>query len=160
MEITMIEVDIPGRGRLTLTNLVLDVNGTIAIDGNLIPGVAQRINTLKRLIDVSMITADTHGRAQEIAAQLEISMVKISSGEEGEQKLRYIQKLGSEHTVCIGNGANDALMLDGAAVGICVLGQEGTSATALASSDVVAVDIDVAFDLLLNPLRLLATLRK
>jgi P-type E1-E2 ATPase len=156
----MIELSIPGRGQINLTNLVLDVNGTIAIDGKLIPGAAQRINALKRLIDISLITADTHGRAQEIAEQLEIKMVKISPGDEGGQKLRYIQQLGSEHTVCVGNGANDALMLEGAAVGICVLGQEGAASAALTGSDVVASDIDVAFDLLLIPLRLVATLRK
>jgi len=156
----MIELTIPGRGQITLTNLVLDINGTIALDGKLIPGVAERLTALKRLLDISMITADTHGRAQEIAEQLDIMMVKITPGDEGGQKLRYIQQLGSEHTVCIGNGANDTLMLSEAAVGISVLGPEGTATVALTNSDVVVTDINIAFDLLLNPLRLVATLRK
>lgn len=156
----MIELNVPGRGQITLTNLVLDVNGTIALDGKLIPGVAERITALKCLLDVSMITADTHGRAQEISNQLDITMIKITPGDEVGQKLRYVQKLGSEKAVCIGNGANDALMLGEAAVGICVLGPEGTATAALKNSAVAVFDINLALDLLLNPLRLVATLRK
>lgn len=156
----MIEMNIPGRGQLTLTNLVLDVNGTIALDGKLIPGVAERVTALRRLLNVSMITADTHGRAEEISKQLEITMVKIIPGDEGGQKLRCVRELGSEKAVCIGNGANDALMLGEAAVGICVLGPEGTATAALMNSDVIVTDINLALDLLLNPLRLVATLRK
>ena len=156
----MIEVNIPGRGNLTLTHLVLDVNGTIALDGNLIPGVTERLNAIKRLLDISMITADTHGRAQEIQKQLDITMVRITPGDERGQKLRYIRELGSEHAVCVGNGANDELILKEAGLGICVIGPEGTAAEAITSSDVVVTDINAALDLLLNPLRLIATLRK
>jgi P-type E1-E2 ATPase len=156
----MIEMDIPGRGRLTLTNLLLDVNGTIALDGSLIPGVEERIAALKRMLDISMITADTHGLAYGIAVKLDIAMIKINAGDEVGQKVRHLHKFGSAKTVCIGNGANDALMLKEAAVGICVLGPEGTSSEALKSAAVVVTDINLALDLLLNPKRLLATLRK
>jgi soluble P-type ATPase len=42
----MLTIDIPGYGMLQLEHLVLDVNGTIAHDGALIPGVAEAVETL------------------------------------------------------------------------------------------------------------------
>ena len=35
----MIDIDIPGRDHYRLEHLVLDVNGTLALDGNLLDGV-------------------------------------------------------------------------------------------------------------------------
>jgi hypothetical protein len=35
----MLAVDIPGFGRFELDHLVLDYNGTLALDGRLVPGL-------------------------------------------------------------------------------------------------------------------------
>ena len=64
----MIEVDIPGYGALSLRHLVCDFNGTLALDGKLIDGVAYRISELSRLIHVHILTADTYGTAKEALA--------------------------------------------------------------------------------------------
>ena len=69
------------------------------------------------------------------------------------------EQLGAAHTVALGNGANDVLMLRKACLGICVMQGEGTSLQALLASDVVVRSVEEAFDLLLNPDRLVATLR-
>ena len=61
--------------------------------------------------------------------------------------------------IAIGNGNNDADMLSAAALGIVVLGGEGSAVRPLMQADVFARDITDALDLLLNPTRLLATLR-
>jgi len=37
----VIEIKVPGRGTYRLKHLVLDVNGTITLDGQLVEGVAQ-----------------------------------------------------------------------------------------------------------------------
>lgn len=111
-------------------------------------------------MEILIITADTHGKAQELAAILKVKMHKISAGDERTQKLKLVQQLGAENTVSIGNGANDVSMLKAAGLGICVLGNEGTSAEAMAACDVVAPDINAALDLLIKPNRLIATLRK
>ena len=60
----------------------------------------------------------------------------------------------------MGNGANDVSMLRECALGICVLGREGVAAEAMMASDVVTPDINAALDLLLNPKRLIASLRR
>ena len=62
--------------------------------------------------------------------------------------------------VAIGQGANDALMLKEAALGICVMSDEGTAVAALTAADLVVADIVKAFELLEKPARLMATLRK
>jgi len=42
----VIEIDIPGKGLLRLEHAVFDVNGTLALDGELLPGVAERLAAL------------------------------------------------------------------------------------------------------------------
>ena len=74
-------------------------------------------------------------------------------------KLDYVKGLGCENTVCIGNGRNDRLMLKEASLGIAVALKEGVALTTLVSADVVCTGIVSALELLLNPLRLTATLR-
>ncbi len=156
----MIELTIPGRGNLRLQHLVTDVNGTLAVDGVLIDGLAKRIAAIQDRLIVHMLTADTHGRQATIDRQLSLVATKLASGNEQEQKRGYVEHLGPEGVVAIGQGANDAAMLKAAAIGICVMSPEGTAKETLLAADVVAPDIMTVFDLLDKPLRLVATLRK
>ena len=57
----MIEIDIPGFGRLRLEYLILDYNGTIAVDGQPVQGVKERLTALARHIEIHVLTADTFG---------------------------------------------------------------------------------------------------
>ena len=156
----MITVDIPGRGRLDLAHLVLDVNGTIAEDGHLIPGVRQRLQRIARDLDVHMVTADTHGRQGAIDAELDMTGERLERGRpEGEQKAALVERLGAGATIAIGNGANDALMLKAAAIGVAVMEAEGTCVQAVLSADIVCRSTTEALELLLHPRRMVATLR-
>jgi soluble P-type ATPase len=55
---------------------------------------------------------------------------------------------------------DDALMMEGAGLAICVISKEGTSTEAMAKADLVFTDILDALDFLLKPLRQKATLGK
>jgi P-type E1-E2 ATPase len=156
----MIDLQIPGRGIVQLHYAVFDVNGTLAIDGVLIKGVEERIALLRGKLEVRLITADTHGRQAEIDRQLKFKADRLLPGDERQQKAKYVRQLDALKVVAIGNGANDAEMLKAAAIGIAVLGREGTASDAIASADVVALNVIDAIDLLLNPKRLVATLRR
>jgi soluble P-type ATPase len=156
----MIEINVPGRGQLKLKHLVTDVNGTLAVDGVLIEGLVKRIATLRDRLEVHLLTADTHGRQAIIDQQLNLTGTRLASGGEQEQKRQFVSNLGSSEVVAIGQGANDALMLKEAAVGICVLSIEGTAAETLTACDIVVPSIFTALDLLDKPLRLVASLRK
>lgn len=155
----MICLDIPGRGTIELEHLVLDLNGTIALDGEVRVGVPERLAALLEKLHIHLVTADTQGRAAVIAEQLQVRRVLVIPGDEADQKRALVEQLGAEQVVAIGNGANDAGMLRAAALGIVVLGPEGLAVEALQAADVVAT-IQDALDLLLYPRRLVATLRR
>ena len=156
----MIEINIPGRSPLRLEHLVTDVNGTLAVDGQLIPGVAKQIGALSDQLTIHLLTADTHGRQALINQQLNLTAVRIQPGNEAEQKAEYVRQLGADSVAALGQGANDALMLDAAALGICVMSQEGVAVETLSASDLLLPNITAALELLDKPLRLIATLRK
>ena len=156
----MIELNIPGRGRVQLQHLVCDVNGTLAVDGQLLEGIARPLTTLRDRLTLHLLTADTHGRQHIIDQQLNLQAVRIQAGAEAAQKAAYVRQLGSESVIAVGQGANDAEMLRLAAVGVAILSKEGTALEALLAADLVVPDIFSALELLENPLRLVATLRK
>jgi P-type E1-E2 ATPase len=156
----VIELNIPGRNLLRLQHLVTDVNGTLAVDGQLLEGIAKRIGLLRDRFTIHLLTADTHGRQAVIDQQLNLTAVRIPAGNEAGQKAEYVRNLGAESVVAIGQGANDAAMLKEAALGICVMSQEGAATEALLSSDLVLPNIAAALELLDKPLRIVASLRK
>ncbi len=156
----MIELNIPGTGVLRLEHLVCDVNGTLALDGQLLDGLARSLRQLQDRLQLHLLTADTHGKQSVIDRQLGLQAVRVSPGDEARQKAQYIQRLGAEQVVAVGQGANDAQMLKTAGLGICILSPEGTAQSALLSADLLVPDIYAALDLLEKPLRIVASLRQ
>jgi soluble P-type ATPase len=156
----MLCIDIPGSAPLRLEHLVLDFNGTLACDGAVLPGVAERLERLSGSIRIHIVTADTFGRARAELAGLPCQLLVLDVHDQTHAKQDYVQRLGSANAVCIGNGRNDALMMQAAALAIGVVQAEGAAASTLCAADVVARDITEALDLLLRPQRLGATLRQ
>lgn len=156
----MIKFNIPGRGEYELEHLVMDVNGTLAVDGLLMDGVAAKVASLQKNLTIHLLTADTHGRQAMIDQQLNLTAVRIAPGGESAQKAEYIRQLGNEKVVAIGQGANDAEMLAAAQLGICVMSVEGVARETLLAADLVTPDILSALELLEKPLRIVASLRK
>jgi P-type E1-E2 ATPase len=148
--------EIPGSGTLVLEHLVLDVNGTLTDRGALIDGVSERLAEISTLLDVHVLSADTFGTLGSVATELGLEPQTISTGDD---KARFVAELGAEVCVAIGNGANDAPMLDAAAIGLAVLGPEGAASSALAAADVVCGSIVDALGLLVDDRALIATLR-
>jgi P-type E1-E2 ATPase len=156
----MIELNIPERGNLRLNHAVLDVNGTLAKDGRLLDRVAKPLAALRDRLTIHLLTADTYGKQDNIDLMLGMRATRIKGGHEDQQKADYVRQLGAETVVAIGQGANDAAMLEAAAIGIAVLGEEGLAVEALLKADILAANIYDALSLLEYPTRLVATLRK
>jgi P-type E1-E2 ATPase len=156
----MIELNIPGRGLIELEHLVCDVNGTLAVDGNLQDGLVRSLSVIKDRLTVHLLTADTHGKQETIDHQLNLKAVRIQPGDEALQKAEFVRRLSAERVVAIGQGANDAEMLKEARLGVCVLSLEGVAVETLLAADLVVPDIFSALDLLEKPLRIVASLRK
>lgn len=155
----ILEITIPDFGQLQLKHLVMDYNGTLAVDGAPVPGIQGRIERLSEQIQVHVITADTFGMVQASLKGWTCSVKILGAENQMEQKLAFIQELGAESCVCVGNGRNDRMMLQAAALGLAVVLEEGTSRASLLAADIILPGILPALDLLLNPLRLIATLR-
>lgn len=155
----MIEIDIPGFGLLQLGHLVCDFSGTLSVDGDLTPGVAERLNTLADKLQVHALTADTHGKAKTALEGIKCSLDILEPKYQDFQKEKYILNLGAREVVAIGNGMNDRLMLKTSRLGIAVCLREGTAFEAVRSANVLVTSILDGLDLLLFPNRLIATLR-
>ena len=156
-----------GRAPLHLRHLVLDYNGTLACRGRLLPGVVERLRALGELVAVHVITLDTFGSARaELAGELaagngvSLDVVDGCAGGEAEAKLALLQSLGPDRCWAVGNGANDGLMLEAAALSICVMGREGCAVDTLRRAHICVADIGDALDLLLYPESCAATLRR
>lgn len=152
-----ITVSVPGRPRFELDHLLLDFTGTLSLDGALLPGVAERLVALAGELRVTVLTADTFGTARQALAALPVELRLIATGAD---KLAFLETLGADRVAAVGNGCNDVAMVSRAALGIAVIGPEGTAGELVRVTDVVATDICAALDLLLHPLRLTATLRE
>jgi soluble P-type ATPase len=156
----VLEIPIPGAAGLTLEHLVLDFNGTLAVDGRLLPGVAEALPPLAAALTIHVVTADTFGSAAQALAGLPVKLTVVGPGPQAQRKRQYLEALDPQRCAAVGNGRNDVELLAAAALGIVVIQGEGAAKDTLLAADVVAPDIGTALGLLLHPDRLAATLRR
>jgi len=142
-----------------IEHIVLDYNGTIAKDGVLKKEIHSLLEELTKNYTLHVITADTFGSVKEQIKAYDIKLHILKSQDHTGEKKDYIDSLGADTSLAIGNGNNDKKMLQTAQVGIAVLGDEGCATQALLASDIVCKSIQNALELPLHSKRLLATLR-
>ena len=153
-----ISIEVPGYGTIGADHLILDLNGTLATDGMVPPGVGDRIRALAGLLQVLVITADTFGTASSLEG-LGARIVRLGPGDQVEAKAAAVRALGAARTVAIGNGMNNEGMLREARLGIAVMGREGAAIPAMLAADLAVTSIEDGLDLLRFPKRLVASLR-
>ena len=88
-------IEIPGYRTLEIKNLVLDYNGTIAVDGILVPGLEAPIEALSRLVDIHVLTADTYGTVRAQCAHLPLTVHTFPRPDAGSCKEEIVRELGS-----------------------------------------------------------------
>jgi len=154
------EIRIPGKGNIEIEHLLLDFNGTIARDGKVIHSVKEKVEAVcTKGIKVYVVTADTHGTAREQCMDMPIEVMVFDNSSAAENKRKIAEKLGAQRCICFGNGFNDGELFEACAMSVIVMGDEGCSSKALIKSDIVCKSIEDAFDLILKPNRIKATLR-
>lgn len=151
-------IDIPGWAKLDIQYVVLDYNGTIAVDGLLIPELAERLERLTQLVEVHVLTADTFGTVREQCAPFDVQVDVFPSDNAADSKREVVTSLPGG-VCCFGNGFNDRLMFQEADLAVAIMEREGACVTSINCADVLVSHAEDAFDLLLNPKRLVATLR-
>lgn len=152
-------IKIPGFGDLNIEHVVCDYNGTIASAGATPDGVKGLLNSLSERCSVHVITADTFGTAERELHGVNCSVVIIGSTNQNQAKLDYITGLGADRCAAIGNGNNDRFMLKAAALGICLMGDEGAFSGAMLESEIICKNITDALHMFIDIKRLIATLR-
>lgn len=154
----MLAIEIPGRKSFSVSHLVLDYNGTIAVDGALCEEIKERLQELKNAVEIHVLTADTYGSVHQQCSPLGIDVKTFPREGASVCKKEIVESLEGG-SVCVGNGYNDIAMFDVAELSVAVMGEEGMCAELLSHTDVFVRSIKDALDLLLKPNRLKATLR-
>ncbi len=161
-----IEIAIPRFAeRLRIERIVTDYTGTLAFDGKLIAGVAERLRRLTERVEIHVVTSDTFGTADKALAGLPLKVHRLTPGKRHDiQKRDYAKKLRPARIAAFGNGNNDALLLravqQAGGLAVAVDNGEGCAVEAMRNASVFIVGIVNAFDLLTEPKRLIATLRR
>ena len=156
----MISIEGPGKGNLEIEFILIDFEGALAFDRRVHPKAKDKINLLSKRTKIYILTKGEKEVEEEILRRVKAEIFYFTEGETSQRKLALLRQLGATRTVAIGNGVDDAPMLEEAGLGICVIGKEGTSVEALKKADVVVSNILDALDFLLKPLRQKATLSK
>lgn len=153
------QIYIPGQGELQINHLVLDFNGTIALDGLILPNVRERLTELAKWVKIYVLTADSNGSAARECEGLPVNLHVIGKDNQREQKSSFVREIGPCVAV-LGNGVNDELMFCQANLSIAVIGKEGCATATIMASHIVVNEVVDGLDLLLIHHRLIPTLRK
>jgi soluble P-type ATPase len=154
----MITIQRPGKEPLEIEYILLDFEGTLASDRRVHPKTKDKINLLSKRTKIYILTKEEKEVVAEVLKKVKAEIIYLAEEEASQQKLDLLRQLGAIKTVAIGNGVDDAPMIDEAGLGICIMSSEGTSAEAMKKADVVVSNILDALDFLLKPLRQKATL--
>ena len=156
----MIRINIPGHESLAIEYVVFDYNGTLAVDGILIDGIAKRLMLLSKTgVKIFVLTANTFGTVEVQCDSLPLEITVFSKDNISEEKKRFVEELGPASTIAIGNGRNDLAMFQKSILSIAVIGKEGCCTQSVMVADIVVNGPIDAIDLLLNNNRIVATLR-
>ena len=151
-------ITVPGWGSAELENLVLDLNGTLTESGDFIPGVIDYLEKMTaegfRIYVLSGDTREVLKQGLEKPADVEAVIARTA-----DEKKDFVESIGADHTVCVGNGNIDVEMFKAARLSICTIQAEGATLQAMLAADIVVTHIIQAFEILLDPRRLIATLR-
>ena len=154
----MIEINIPGKGKYQIENIVFDYNGTIATDGEMSTETIDNIKKLSKIAEIYILTADTYGTVTEKCYGLPVKLITFPSDNASVYKRNIVESLNGD-TICFGNGFNDIEMFKASTISVCVIGEEGCSGKLITLSDIVVSSIHDGFELLFKTDRIKADLR-
>jgi len=154
----MIPIERPGLDPLEIEFVLLDFDGTLAIDRRVHPKAKDKINLLSKRTNLYVLTTQKKELIEERLRKMKAEIIYLAEGDSSRRKLDLLRQLGPSRCAAIGNGMDDAAMIEEAGIGICIIGKEGTSGEAMNNADLVFTDILDALDFLLKPLHQKATL--
>jgi soluble P-type ATPase len=154
----MITLQRPGQEPLEIDFILLDFEGTLASDRRVHPKAKDKINLLSKWSKIYILTKGEKEGVEQVLKKVKAEIIYLTEGGASQKKVDLLRQLGAFRTAAIGNGADDAPMIEEAGLGICIIGKEGASSDVMKKADLVFMDILDALDFLLKPLRQKATL--
>lgn len=156
----MISIQRPGAENLEIHFVLIDFEGTLAMDGRVHPKAKDRINLLSKRTTFYVLTKGDRERVEKVLRKTKAEIIYLTEGNASEEKLALLQRLGPQQTAVIGNGLDDGPVIEQAGLGLCIIGKEGASSGSVVKADVVFTDVLDALEFLLKPLRQRATLTR
>lgn len=143
---------------MEIKTLVLDLNGTLTVHGQVPGGVHEQIDTLKSLgFRIVLLSGDVRGTAKDIAEQLRIELIMAKNSDEKELA---ILKLEPQTCASIGNARIDIGTFKHARVSVLTLQAEGIHAETIQYADIIVPSIQDALSLFIDKKSFEATMRK
>ncbi|MEI6326641.1 MAG: ATPase P [Candidatus Roizmanbacteria bacterium] len=153
----MISLNIPGYGPLSIKTIIHDLNGTLSVRGEIVPGVKEKIKMLNDAgIRQVLFSGDTRGNALIFAKDLDIEFRLAPSAAE---KANLAREYGADSCAAIGNGRIDKELFEVVKLSIIALQSEGVYTASLSAADIVVPTVVDALNLFLDKNILIATLR-
>ena len=149
----MITIQRPGQKSLEIEFILIDLEGSLASDRRVHPKAKDKINLLSKRAKIYILAKGEKEKIEDTLRKVRADLFFPMEGETSKEKLNLLRKLGIERTVVIGNGVDDAPMMEEASLSICIIGKEGTSSETIKKADIVFTNILDALDFLLKPLR-------
>jgi soluble P-type ATPase len=157
-----ITIEIAGFGGRHITTVVSDYTGTYSFAGVVTADVRHQLNQLTALVELHIVTADSFGTAEGELAGI-VNPYHLRTERHDIEKADYVSRFDLASVAAFGNGNNDRLMLkavkEGGGLAVAVDNGEGCAVDALVNANLFVVGARNALDLLLDPMRLKATLR-
>lgn len=143
---------------IEIKTIVLDLNGTLSVNGKIPAGAKKRLEKLKALsYKIILFTGDQRGTAKELCADLNIEFIITQTGKDKEDA---ILRLEPDTCASIGNARIDIGTFKRARLSVITLQAEGIHADVIKYADIIVPSINDALDLFINKDSLLATLKK
>jgi P-type E1-E2 ATPase len=149
--------NIPKGETIEINTIVLDLNGTLTVNGKLESSTEKLVKQLQnkgfRLV---LISGDIRGNAKTIADNLGMDLYLGSTSDE---KAAQMQQFDKNKTAAIGNARIDIGTFENAKISIATLQSEGIHTAIIKHADIIVPNIDNALQLFLDKKSLEGTLR-
>jgi soluble P-type ATPase len=100
----MITMERPGQEPLGIEYILIDFEGTLAVDRRVDPKAKDKMNLLSRRTKLYVLAQGQDQVAEEVLKKVKAEIVHLKEGESSQGKLNLLNELGAQRTVAIGNG--------------------------------------------------------
>jgi len=151
-------IEIPKGETIEINTIVLDLNGTLSVNGIVSNKTKELIVKLKELnYRIVLISGDIRGNAKQISDELQLDLFL---GATSLEKANQMQQFNKETTAAIGNARIDIGTFEHAKLTIATMQAEGIHTAIIKHVDIIVPTIENALDLFIDVKSLAGTLRE